>query len=110
MRELLIYLKFEDDLPVLLKVDDEYDKNQYYLMKDGGLLEFDIYPIGSNQIRQTNIKITNDGHHFIDNIKNDKDYEAIKKIASKGGKKLAELPFDLIYKISKKYLEQQFGI
>lgn len=51
MRELLIYLKFEDDLPVLLKVDDEYDKNQYYLMKDGGLLEFDIYPIGSNQIR-----------------------------------------------------------
>lgn len=110
MRELLLYLKFEDDLPMLLELNDEHDKYQYYLMEDAGLLKFDILPIGSNQIRYTNIKITNEGHHFIDNIINEKDYEGIKEIAARGGKKLAELPFDLIYKISKKYLEQQFGL
>lgn len=110
MRELLMYIKFEDDLPVLLKIDDNHDRYQYYLMKNGGLLEFDIHPIGGNQIRYANIKITNNGHHFIDNIINEKDYEGIKKVAAKGGRKLADLPFDLIFKLSQKYLEQQFGL
>lgn len=110
MRELLIYIKFEDDLPMLLEVDNNHDRYQYYLMRDGGLLEFEIYPIGSNQIRYTNMKITNKGHYFIDNIINEKDYEGLKKIAAKGGRKLVDLPFDLIFKLSQKYLEQQIGL
>lgn len=110
IRELLLDIKFREQTPKMLKVSNDHDRYQYTLMKDAGLFVYEVFPMGSNEIRLTNVRITNLGHDFIDAFESEENFEGAKKFAKEKGQELLKLPFDLMISFGKQYIKEKLGL
>lgn len=108
--ELAKHVRDNEKPNALLEAVSEYDFYQFYLMRDNEMIEFSYTVADGVYYFLNKVNLTNKGHDFLDTFEDKNDYENIKKFAKDKGKRLADLPLDIAFKIGTKWLENQMGI
>ncbi|MFA7746026.1 DUF2513 domain-containing protein [Salinicoccus roseus] len=109
IREILLEIKYGEEV-LMREVSDSHDHYQYYLMKDSGLLEYDIKGIGDGLTCYLNVRITSFGHDFIDTFENKSNFKGAKELAKDKGQELLKLPLEMMVDFGKLYIKQQLGL